>query len=150
LDRRYRISTDGQSWIRIGLGNVTFVVDMIMAEKLSLFPGRDEKGRQIGELSIPAHTMEALDSYFLKGYQPGGFLTSVLTNNLIGAVNSADSANRHAIYEIVKWLTTEAKVPPGSWGCAENIVIWVNDIGGARTKFVDRMEKEYIWKALKA
>lgn len=121
-----------------------------MSEKLSLFPGRDEKGRRIGELSIPTHTMESLDSYFLKGYEPGGFLTGVLTNNLIGAVNSADSANRHAIYEIVKWLTTEAKVPRGSWGCAENVLDWLRDRNSIRTKWVDKMEKEYIWKTLKA
>ena len=121
-----------------------------MSVTFSLFPGRDEKGRRIGELSIPTHTMEALDDYFLRGYEPGGFLTSVLTNNLIGAVNSADSANRHAIYEIVKWLTTERNVPPKSWGCTENVVDWLHDKDGIRTKWVDKMEKEYIWKALKA
>ena len=121
-----------------------------MSVTFSLFPGRDEKGRRIGELSIPTHTMEALDSYFLKGYQPGGFLTSVLTNNLIGAVNSADSANRHAIYEIVKWLTTERNVPPNSWGCTENVLDWLHDTNKIRTNFVDKFEKEYIWKALKA
>lgn len=120
-----------------------------MSEKLSLFPGLDARGRQIGELSIPTHTMEALDGYFLKGYPPGGFLTSVLTNNLMGAVNSADSANRHAIYEIVKWLTKETRLPPNSWGCTENVVDWLRDIGGIRTKFVDKMEKEYIWETLK-
>jgi hypothetical protein len=50
--------------------------------------------------------MKAVDDYFLKGYQPEGFLTSVLTNNLYGAVNSADHANKHVIYEIVKWLVS--------------------------------------------
>ena len=121
-----------------------------MSEKLSLFPGRDEKGRRIGELSIPTHTMESLDSYFLRGWEPGGFLTSVLTNNLIGAVNSADSANRHAIYEIVKWLTKETRIPLNSWGCTENVVDWLRDIGGIRTKWVDKFEKKVIWETLKA
>jgi hypothetical protein len=121
-----------------------------MAEKLSLFPGRDEKGRRIGELLIPTHTMESLDNYFLKGYQPGGFLISILTNNLIGAVNGADSANRHAIYEIVKWLTNETRLPLNSWGCTENVIDWLRDHGSVRSNFVDKFEKEYIWETLKA
>ena len=75
---------------------------------------------------------------------------SIDSTLLIGAVNSADSANRHAIYEIVKWLTTERNVPPKSWQCTENVVDWLHDKDGIRTKWVDKMEKEYIWKALKA
>ena len=116
--------------------------------KLSLFP-EDTISNQLGELVIPDHTKEALDSYFLKGYEPGGFLTSVLTNNLYGAVTSADIANRHAIYEIVKWLTTDPIVPIHSWGTKDHVSNWLDDVGGIRTKFVDKMEKEYIWETLK-
>ena len=121
----------------------------MMPEKLSLFSDMKFPSK-LGEISIPDHTKEALDNYFLKGYEPGWFLTSILTNDLYGAVRSADMQNRHAIYEIVKWLTSERNVPPGSWGCSENMVIWLNDIGGVRTKFVDKLEKEYIWETLKA
>ena len=121
-----------------------------MVNKLSLFPDREYAGHKLGALTIPAHTVKALDEYFLKGYQPGGFLTSILTNNLYGAVNSADHANKHVIYELVKWLVTEAKVPTSSWGCEENVKDWVDDINNIRTKWVDKIEKEYIWKTLKA
>ena len=122
-----------------------------MSEKMSLFPGRDSKGRRMGELSIPEHTMEALDNYFLRGYEPGSFLASVLTNNLYRAVGSADSANRHAIYEIVKWLThSDDVVPHNSFGTSEQVADWLNDNNNIRTKFVDKVEKEYIWNTLKA
>lgn len=117
--------------------------------KLSLFPGLDEKGRRLGEIRIPTHTMEALDNYFLKGFPPGGFITSILTNNLYGAVSSADLANRHAIWEIVTWLTTDPIVPVRSWGTKDHVSNWLDDVGGIRTKFVDKMEKEYIWETLK-
>lgn len=110
---------------------------------------QDDIGTQLGELPIPNHTKEALDNYFLRGYEPGGFITSVLTNNLYGAVNSADIANRHAIYEIVKWLTLEPIVPRDSWGHEKLVECWLRDTDGIRTKFVDKMEKEYIWKTLK-
>ena len=116
--------------------------------KLSLFP-EDTISNRLGELVIPSHTKEALDSYFLKGYEPGGFLMSILTNNLYGAVTSADVANRHAIWEIVKWLTTDPIVPIHSWGTKEHVSNWLDDVGGIRTKFVDKMEKEYIWETLK-
>jgi hypothetical protein len=122
-----------------------------MVNKLSLFSGRDEKGvRLIGALAIPAHTMKALDEYFIKGWSPGSFLTSILTNNLYGAVNSADHANKHVIYEIVKWLVTEAEVPTSSWGSEENIKDWLHDTNNIRTKWVDKIEKKYIWETLKA
>ena len=121
----------------------------MIPEKLSLFSDMKFPSK-LGEISIPDHTKEALDNYFLKGYEPGWFLTSILTNDLYGAVRSADMQNRHAIYEIVKWLTTERNVPPGSWGTKDHVSNWLNDIGGVRTKFVDKLEKEYIWEALKA
>ena len=117
--------------------------------KLSLFP-EDTISNRLGELVIPSHTKEALDSYFLKGYEPGGFLMSILTNNLYGAVTSADVANRHAIWEIVKWLTTDPIVPIHSWGTKDHVSNWLDDVDGHRTKFVDMMEKTLIWEELKA
>lgn len=119
--------------------------------KLTLFPNKNEMDirRQLGEISIPEHTLESLDSYFLRGWEPGGFLSGILTNNLYGAVNSADIANRHAIYEITKWLTTE-RLPTHSFGSEEKVRNWLNDTDGIRTKFVEKIEKEYIWKTLKA
>ena len=116
--------------------------------KLSLFPA-DNPNNMLGRLVIPTHTKEALDSYFLKGYEPGGFIVNILTNNLYGAVISADIANRHAIWEIVTWLTTDPIVPVRSWGTKDQVSNWLNDVGSIRTKFVNKMEKEYIWETLK-
>ena len=117
--------------------------------KLTLFPD-EETQRHLGELAIPHHTTEALDNYFLRGWEPGGFLTSILTNDLYGAVRSADYANKHVIYEIVQWVTLEPTVPENSWGHKEHVSNWLRDVDGCRTKFVDMMEKEYIWQTLKA
>ena len=117
-----------------------------MAEKLSLFRKEEMK---MGSLVIPDHTKEALDDYFLRGYEPGSFLTSILTNKLYGAVHSADIQNRHAIWEIVKWLTTDPIVPANSFGTIEKVADWLNDKNNIRTKFVDTVEKEYIWNTLK-
>ena len=117
--------------------------------KLSLFE-QDVISKELGRLSIPNHTKEALDDYFFRGWEPGSFLTSILTNNLYGAVNSADYANKHVIYEIVQWLTLEPIVPKDSWGTKDHVSNWLDNIGGIRTKFVEKIEKEYIWETLKA
>jgi hypothetical protein len=121
-----------------------------MAEKLTLFT-KHEEIRILGALTIPDHTTEALDNYFLRGFQPGGFLTSILTNNLYGAVGSADAANRHVIYEITLWLTrSDMIIPYDSFGSVERVIDWLHDKNSIRTNFVDKFEKEYIWKTLKA
>ena len=99
-----------------------------MAERLTLFPEEETK-RMLGELAIPVHTTEALDNYFFRGWQPGGFLISILTNDLYGAVRSADYANKHVIYEIVQWLTLEPIVPIAS-ACA-NFPHQAHHLGGA-------------------
>jgi hypothetical protein len=116
--------------------------------RLTLFPA-DHISNQLGQLVIPTHTKEALDNYFLRGYEPGGFITSILTNNLYHAVASADLANRHAIWEITKWLTTDPIVPEHSWGTQHWVNWWLNDTEKVRTKFVEKIEKEYIWETLK-
>lgn len=121
-----------------------------MAEKLTLFT-KHEEIRILGALTIPDHTTEALDNYFLRGFQPGGFLTSILTNNLYSAVGSADRANRHVIYEITLWLTrSDDIIPHDSFGTSEKVANWLRDTNSIRTNFVDKFEKEYIWKTLKA
>ena len=48
---------------------------------------------------IPAHTKAALDRYVNDRLLPGGFLTAVLSNDLFGAVGSADSENLAALPE---------------------------------------------------
>lgn len=122
-----------------------------MSQKFSLFPDDRSVSAGLGMVEIPEHTRAALDDYFLRGYQPGNFLTSVLTNNLYGAVGSADFNNRHAIYEITKWLIhNDGTIPHNSFGTTEKVTDWLRDTNSIRTNFVEKFEKEYIWKTLKA
>ena len=81
---------------------------------------------------IPAHTKAALDRYVNDRLLPGGFLTAVLSNDLFGAVGSADSENLAALPEIVRYVYNE--LPANSWGSKDKIWRWVED------KFYDTME----------
>jgi len=72
---------------------------------------------------IPSHTQGALERYLDHGLPPGGFLSAVIANDLMGAVARADIQNMTAIPEIAKFLFNEA--PAGSWGSDENLENWL-------------------------
>jgi hypothetical protein len=83
--------------------------------------------------NIPTHTQKAIEDYLLYGYAPGGFLTSMFANDIFSAVYKADSANRHHLNEITKWIVTQAPVASkGSYKAVEN---WCNDVNGHRTAY---------------
>ena len=67
--------------------------------------------------------------YFDYGVPPGDFGEAILTNNLIGAVGSADDVNSEIIHEHIMWLWNNA--PGNSWGSEERFNAWVKK-GGLR------------------
>lgn len=71
---------------------------------------------------IPQHTHDAIRRYLDYGYQPGSFLTSVLSNDLIGAVGYADEINIQYIPDIVRWL--QINVPSYAWGSPEAVRLY--------------------------
>ena len=68
---------------------------------------------------IPAHTRDALILYVEHGIPPGGFLTSVLSNDLMGAVGRADVFNLAAIPVIAKFIYNE--MPANSHGSLDRV-----------------------------
>ena len=53
---------------------------------------------------IPEHLQAGILRYVEHGVQPGGFLTAVLNNDLLGAFRRADPESRKAIPDIVNWF----------------------------------------------
>lgn len=88
-----------------------------MAQESTL-PGIEEYG-------VPDHTQEALCRYLFDGLRPGGFLECVLTNDLYGAVQRADTANYQALAEIVVWILNHA--PSESYGEPEQMNFWLSE-----------------------
>lgn len=60
---------------------------------------------------------ESLDRYINDKIPPGGFLTSVLENDLFSAITRADYMNRQRLPEICKYVYNE--LPSGIWGSKE-------------------------------
>ena len=116
---------------------------MVISKQISLFNatvfGDDDSG-------VPTHTQIAIDEYILNGWEPSGFLTAVIKNDLFRVVYVADTANIQRLPQIVKWLMKH--VPASAIGSQEAIDLWVNDADGRRTNFVDRKLKAKMWERL--
>lgn len=95
---------------------------------------------------VPEHTARALEDYLFRGYEPGRFLTSVLCNDLCGAVWSCDHINREALIDIVKFLGHG--IPSAAWGGPSSVQRWLTDVDGCRTEYADRIEKAHVWEIL--
>jgi len=63
---------------------------------------------------IPQTTLRSLNLYVNEGITPGGFLYSILTNDLFGAIGKADTANGKAIRDICLYIYNE--LPGDCWG----------------------------------
>ncbi len=90
---------------------------------------------------IPEHTHRALMNYFNNCWEPGGFLTAVLCNNLIEAAFKADHINKQHLAEIATWVYHNA--PRGSWGDEEIVRSWLN-----RNKNQQEYEKQRVMEIL--
>lgn len=99
------------------------------------------------EYNVPIHTQEALENYLLLGFEPGGFLSSMLAMNMERALYTADVANKQAFVSIGRWICEYA--PPGSWGSYQAINDWCADKDNRRTNYGMNIEKEYIARVLK-
>lgn len=95
---------------------------------------------------VPDHTKESLENYFFRGFEPGSFVTSVLANDLMGAVTRCDHINKNHIVDISKWVMHNA--PHGSWGDMETVINWVQDKDNRRTMYTDAFEKKLAWATL--
>ena len=71
---------------------------------------------------LPEHLQDTMQRYVEHGIEGGHFLKAVLSNDLQGAVNHADSTNIKLLPDIIKWLYNE--VPLGCWGSTEKVENW--------------------------
>jgi len=72
---------------------------------------------------VPEHMHDGVIRYLLHGLPPGSFLIAVLSNDLKGACDRADVANRVALYRYVKFLYNY--VPLAAWGTPAHVTAWL-------------------------
>ena len=76
---------------------------------------------------IPEHMHSGLLNYIEHGIGPGGFLTAVLSNDLIGAFMRADERNTYAMRDWVDFVYNYA--PATCHGSPEAVDAWIKKGG---------------------
>ncbi len=72
---------------------------------------------------LPEHIRGAMQRYIENRIEPGGFLTAVLSNDLMGAMARADNINRIELYSICNFIYNEA--PSTCHGSPEKVRAWL-------------------------
>ncbi len=73
--------------------------------------------------TIPRDTIAAITRYVEQGIPPGGFVQSVLENDLAGAIGRADVWNMRALKSTVSYVYNE--IPAPAWGSKEKYAAWL-------------------------
>jgi len=74
--------------------------------------------------TVPELTLNALDNWAKKGWQPGSFCMAVLTNNLQESCYSADPYNAHMLSQIARYVRFQ--LPPNCHGSRGRVIAWQN------------------------
>ncbi len=86
-----------------------------------------EEARRFMQRNIPHYMHAGIINYFERRIEPGGFLTSVLANDLMGAVQRADLQNGQLLMQYTQFLS--GYVPgrhAGRWGSYEAVHNYLN------------------------
>ena len=80
---------------------------------------------------IPDYMESALLNYLNYGIEPGSFLTAILSDKLVHAIQKADGTNINNIPAYVSYMMWE--MPSSAWGSPEAVSAWI-DSGGLKGK----------------
>jgi hypothetical protein len=72
---------------------------------------------------LPESLRAGMRRYIEDGIGPGGFLTTCLENDLMGALRFANNTNLQHLEEIVEWIYWES--PHDCWGSKEKVAAWL-------------------------
>ena len=84
---------------------------------------------------IPDYTLRALKGWVTEAKPTGGFLRSVLRNDLKRAVGAADNVNLAALPQIVCFIFNH--IPQACWGSPSKVVFWPERLEEFRAKGLD-------------
>ena len=83
----------------------------------------DKEFSYINYDELPEHMRKGMEGYIEYGWEMGGFMYSVLTNDLRGAVKRADIHNRFVLLGWIDFCLGE--LPGNSWGSPEKVAAWM-------------------------
>lgn len=86
-------------------------------------PEDDKQFPHIDYSELPEHMRKSMEGYIEYGHEIGGFMFSILTNDLRGAVKRADIHNRFVLLAWIDFCLGE--LPSNSWGSVERVTAWM-------------------------
>jgi hypothetical protein len=113
---------------------------MYSPPKLQLDYG-DQYGRH-----VPVDMREAIERYVFDGLEPGGFLVSVFSHDLMGSVHRIHAAIPDHFVGIVRWVRWYT--PEQCQGSAQRVGDWIQDRDLRRTIWVREWQKQQMWRTL--
>jgi len=100
---------------------------VIMSKKEWEFIGKESQFEGINWESlpgtIPSHVSESLKNYVVNHVKPGGFLTSVLSNDLFGAVRFSSNETSGCLKDLVNFIYSN--LPGSCYGSMQDVSNWV-------------------------
>lgn len=75
------------------------------------------------EHGVPEGMHQTMVDYIINRIPPGGFLTAVLSNDLMEAFGRADEENRATMYAWCMVIYND--IPSGAWGSREKVSKWL-------------------------
>ena len=83
--------------------------------------------RLMNESDLPEYMVQGMENYVNSGVRPGGFLSVLLSNDLIETFSRADSENKKVIEQWVVFAYNY--LPSDCWGSSKKVDDWI-DKGG--------------------
>lgn len=80
-----------------------------------------------GYYLIPGHMHQAIRDYVLHGYQPGSFLTALLSNDFMEAAGRADEDNARRLTGWAMFFYNY--IPTGCYRSPKAVATWIADGG---------------------
>ena len=77
---------------------------------------------------LPEKFRESMRRYIEEGYQPGGFLSAVIENDLSKALERADPESMLMLRDLCSWIFNRA--PSKSWGSRIAMEKWTKEKQG--------------------
>lgn len=86
---------------------------------------------------IPERTKQTIDDYVKHGWKPGGFVHSVLANDLMQSFGRADDENQAAMLSIVTYVYNE--IPTCCHGSYAAVEAWLSHVrvGAVKVEWTD-------------
>jgi hypothetical protein len=84
---------------------------------------------------VPSHLRSGLVAYLTERRPVGSFLTAVLSNDLLAAVQRADADSWAGLGSVMRFLIFVA--PSTAWGSEANVARWLEDPQAPRPMYDD-------------